>query len=81
MSTNGNSKKDGPVWLIYGALIIAGVLLLADAMNVYSLMRISARIGIGLVWTAIALLVGKGRWAGNFAVVIVWAGVIATFIL
>ncbi|HOP06792.1 MAG TPA: hypothetical protein PLF13_05810 [candidate division Zixibacteria bacterium] len=80
MSDSQNSKKYGPSWLIYTSLVIVGILLLADAVQMLTLTRWTAKVGIGLIWSAIALLTGKGRWAGNLAVIIIWAGIIATYL-
>jgi hypothetical protein len=79
MSDNGGSSKSDPTWLVYAGLIVSGALLLADAFNFHALTRWTAKIGIGLIWTALALMIGKGRWAGNFAVIVVWLGVLLTY--
>ncbi len=80
-SSKHSSKKSQPCWLVYLALLIGGTLMLADAYQITHLHRWTARIGIGLVFSAMALLIGNGRWAGFMATAIVWLAVAATYFL
>jgi len=73
--------KKEPYWLIYVAIMIAGILLLAQAFGWIQLNKLTARLGIALIYSAIAMLVGQGRWAGNLATVIVWLGVALTYFI
>jgi len=73
-------KKKQPVWLLYTAAVVAGGLLLADALNVTFLSRVPAKLGIGLVFSAVALLLDKSKIIGIIATVIVWAAVVVTFL-
>ena len=73
-------KRKQPVWLLYTAAVVAGVLLLADALNVSVLARVPAKLGIGLVFSAIALLLDKSKSIGIIATVIVWVAVVVTFL-
>jgi len=73
-------KKKQPVWLLYTAAVVAGVLLLADALDVTFLARVPAKLGIGLVFSAVALLLDKSKNIGIIATVIVWAAVVVTFL-
>ncbi len=73
-------KKPQPLWLVYIALLLGGAILIADAYNVTTLNRWTARLGVSLVFSAIALIVGNGRTAGFVAVVIIWLAVIASYI-
>lgn len=66
-------------WLIYVAALVAGLLLIADAMGYYPLQRVTAKLGIALIYSALALLVGGGRPSGIIATVIVWLAVLLTF--
>ena len=75
----GSSKE--PYWLVYVALLIAGILLLADAYYIAHLSKWTARLGIGLIYSAVVLIVSRGRWAGNLALVIVWLAIVLTYIL
>jgi hypothetical protein len=72
-------KKKQPFWLIYVALLLAGILLLADAYNFTQLARWTARLGIALVFSAIALTVGNGRTVGYVATAIIWAAVVISY--
>jgi hypothetical protein len=79
--SSGGKSSSGPLWLIWVALLIAGLLLLAEAFHIYQLTRTTTRLGVALVWSAIALMVGNGRWAGNMGTVIVWLAVVLAYIL
>ena len=81
MANDKGSSKAEPNWLIYLALLLAGILLLAEAFNIYQLTRWTARLGIGLVFSAVAMFVANGRWAGNVAIVIIWLAVVVAYIL
>ncbi|MCK4462163.1 MAG: hypothetical protein KAW46_10175 [candidate division Zixibacteria bacterium] len=77
---SSSSTRSEPYWLVYVALALAGLLLLADAYHVAHLAKWTARLGIALIYSAIAMFVGSGHWAGNLAVVIVWLAVVLTYI-
>ena len=68
-------------WLIYIALLIGGALLIADASQFAPLQKVTAKLGIGMVYSAFALFVGNGRAAGYIATVIIWGAVLATFLV
>ncbi len=74
-------KASQPYWLIYVGLLIGGVLLLADAQHYAPLQKISAKLGIGMIYSALALFVGNGRPAGIIATVIIWIAVLTTFLI
>lgn len=80
-SDKQSKKRSQPYWLVYLALLIGGVLMMADAYQIMHLHRWTARIGIALIYSAVALLVGNGRWAGFMATAIVWLAVAATYLL
>ncbi len=80
-SDKQSAKKKQPYWLVYLALLIGGMLMLADAYQITHLHRWTARIGIALMYSAIALLVGNGRRAGFMATAVVWLAVVATYFL
>ena len=71
-------RKMQVVWLVYAALIIAGLLLLADAFHITHLTRWTGKVGVCLLFSALALIVGNGRHAGYIAAIIVWMAVAAT---
>jgi hypothetical protein len=80
VGNNKSSTADEPYWLVWVSLLLAGLLLLADAYHVAHLAKWTARLGIALIFSAIAMFVGSGRWAGNLAVIIIWLAVVLTYI-
>jgi hypothetical protein len=68
-------------WIMYVALILAGLILIAEAFGLATLNRWTAKIGIALLYTALAYLVGQDRVVATIGVVIVWAAVILTLVL
>jgi len=78
---SGDKARSDARWLIYLAALIAGAVLLADAYSYAPIQKITAKLGIGLLFSAFALLVGNGRAAGYVAVVILWIAVILTFVV
>jgi hypothetical protein len=74
-------KPSQPYWLIYVGLLLGGILLLADAQHFLPLQKISAKLGIGMVYSAFALFVGSGKPAGIAATVVIWVAVLATFLV
>ena len=74
-------KKKQPVWLVYVSLILSGLILIGDAYDITQLSRWTARLGITLLFTAVALLVANGRKIGWVAVGIIWAAVIVSYII
>lgn len=77
------TDKPSPIrqrfWLVYGALLVAGLLWLADAANYTPLQKTSARLGLGMVYIALSLIVANGRPAGWIATGIVGVSVILLF--
>lgn len=74
-------KPSQPYWLIYVGLLLGGILLIADAQHYAPLQKISAKLGIGMIYSAIALFIGNGRPAGIAATVIIWIAVLTTFLI
>ncbi len=77
-SETGKKKKQ-PVWLLYGALILGGLLFLAEAVGIAALQRTTARLGIALLYSALALIVGNGRTMGYVATAIVCLSALIVF--
>ncbi|UCC44342.1 MAG: hypothetical protein JSU65_14745 [Candidatus Zixiibacteriota bacterium] len=73
--TPRKTKKRSP-WLIYLAALIAGLVLIADAVGYAPLQKITARLGLGLLFTALSLFISGGRPVGWIATGIVWIAVI-----
>ncbi len=76
--TSAKAKQDYN-WLIYGAGLLAGVLLLAESFEFAPLQKVPARLGIALIYSALAMFVAKGRSPAIIATVLIWAAVIVTF--
>ena len=74
---NSTTRRKQPFWLITAAVVLAGLLLLADAFKLFALYKVTAQLGICLLFSALAFVVGKGRWPGYVATVIIWLAVIA----
>jgi len=74
-------KPSQKYWLFYVGLLLGGILLLADALHFLPLQKISAKLGIGMVYSAFALFVGNGKPAGMAATVVIWIAVLATFLI
>ena len=73
--------KKPMMWLVYVSLALSGLLLLADAYSIYPLAKWTAKLGIALVYTAFALVVGNGRKSGFVASGIIIIAVLATFVI
>ncbi len=78
---SGPKKPSQPYWLIYVGLLFGGMLLLADAQHYLPLQKISAKLGIGMIYSAFALFVANGKPAGIFATIIIWIAVLTTFLI
>jgi hypothetical protein len=78
MTNDAPIPKKQPFWLIYLALLLSGVLLLGDAYNLFGLNRWSARLGIGLLYVVLALIIGKDKPAGIFGITIVIIALVIT---
>lgn len=82
MAGEDNAQKPRqPYWLIYVALLLGGILLIADASHYAPLQKISARLGLGMLYSAFALFIGNGKPAGMFATAIIWTAILVTFLI
>jgi len=81
MSTTSSSKpaRSSRMWLIYLSLILSGILLIADALNIGFLEQLTIRLGIGLLFSAVALVGGKNGNMGIIATALIWVAIIITF--
>ena len=68
-------------WLMWVALALAGIMLLADAYNWNQLDKWTARLGITLVYSAFALLLTGGKTVGYLSSGIVAVAVLLTVLL
>ncbi|HWR83099.1 MAG TPA: hypothetical protein VN285_07340 [Candidatus Deferrimicrobium sp.] len=73
-----SAQKKEPLWVVYGALLLAGLLMLIEAFHISRLNRWPAQLGIALVYSAVSLFVAEGRPAGWVAAVIVCLAAIVT---
>ena len=78
-TTPDRSRPGYPGWLLYVSLLLSGILFLAEAAHIYTLQRLTAKLAIALIFSAIALVVGKGKPIGYVATAIVWLTVIVLF--
>lgn len=75
------SKKRQFHWLIYVAALLSGLLLIADAANFAPLIKITARLGVGLLYTAFAFIVGGTRASTYIGTLLMWIAIILTVLL
>ncbi len=73
------SKPTKLIWLIYFAFLVSGIILIGDALNISVISKLTTRLGIGLLFSALALIIGKNRPHGIIAVGIIWVTIIITF--
>jgi len=75
-------KKPRPqYWLLYIAMVLSGLLFLGEAANIAALRGVPAKLAVALLFSAFALLVGKGRPMGYIATGLVWVTVITLFVV
>lgn len=75
------SVKKQPYWLVYLGLLLAGLLMLAQATNYHPAQKISAKLSVGLLYSAAALYIGNGRAPGYVGAGIIWAAIITSFLI
>lgn len=80
-SQAARSVKKQPYWLVYFGLLLAGLMMAAEAANYHPMQKISAKLSIGLLYSAVALFVGNGRPAGYIAAGIIWSAIVASFLI
>ena len=84
MSGSKSSEAAGKkpyYWLIYTAALLAGLLLIADAVNFRPIAKITARLGIALLYTAFAFIAGGARASAIIGSILIWLAVLLTFFL
>jgi RsiW-degrading membrane proteinase PrsW (M82 family) len=80
-SGGAKAKKAEPWWLLYVAALLGGLLFLSEAIHYYPLMKISAKLGIALIYSAFALLLAGQKRPAIAAAVLIWLAVIGTFLV
>jgi len=68
-------------WLIYISLFLSGILLIGNAFGSVHLSKWTAKLGIGLLYSAFALFLGNGRKSGYVGVAILWISIILTIFI
>ena len=81
MSSAAPAKQEPYYWLIYLAALLAGLLLIADAVSFRPMVKITARLGIALLYTAFAFIAGGSRASAIIGTILVWLAVLLTFFL
>jgi hypothetical protein len=80
MSNDLAKKSDNLLWLVALGFVVAGVLLMADALHFRFLSKLTVRLGSALIFSAIALIAGKDRPASIVSIAVVWLAVIITLL-
>lgn len=70
-----------PYWIIYLGLLLAGILMLSQAAGYHPMQKISAKLSLGLLYSAVALYVGNGRAPGYIGTVVVWGAILVSFLI
>ncbi len=78
--TAPTAKKKPRHWVVYIAALLAGFLLLADAVQYGPGIKISARLGIGLVYSAFAFLFIGLRPSSYIGAILLWVVIVLTFV-
>jgi hypothetical protein len=73
--------KKQPYWVLYLSILLSGLVLIADAVSYAPVQKITARLGIALLVSALALIIGNGRTVGYAAAALIWIAVIVTFLV
>jgi len=81
MSSSTPPKEKPYYWLIYVAALLAGLLLIADAVSFRPVTKITARLGIALLYTAFAFITAGSRGSAIVGSILIWLAVLLTFFL
>ncbi len=86
MKTESNNPQTATIkkssfWMIYTSLLIAAIILLGDGLAITHLNKWTAKVGLALLLTVFYLLICKNQTKAVIASVIIWAAVIATFVI
>jgi hypothetical protein len=61
--------------------LLSGLLLIADAANYVPLMKVTARLGVGLLYTAFAFIVSGTRPSTYIGTTLMWIAIALTVLL
>ena len=83
MTKNNESpkKKSQYYWLIYLALLLGGIILIAQAVDFTHINKWTAKLGVALLFSAFALLVANGKKTGYVATSIIWIVIIISYFI
>ena len=85
MSETDAPSKPGKInqhhWLIYIAAVLASLLLIADAANFGVATKITARLGIGMLYTAFAFIVAGSRPSTYIGTILLWVAIALAILL
>ena len=70
-----------PYWIIYLGLLLAGILMLSQAAGYHPMQKISAKLSLGLLYSAVALYVGNGRAPGYIGTGLVCGASLVSFLI
>ena len=68
------------IWLVYLALIVGAILMLGDGLNIKMFTKLTTKLGITVLLSALFLIVGKSRPSGIIALSIIWVSFIITLL-
>ncbi len=80
-SSSSAAPKKQPYWVIYLGILIAGLIMLAEAAHYRPGQRLTAKLAAALLYSALALWVGENKPHGYIGVAIVWAVVIISLLV
>ncbi|MEA1979883.1 MAG: hypothetical protein U9N54_02785 [candidate division Zixibacteria bacterium] len=83
MTKNNEPQKEKSqyYWLIYIALLLGGIILLAQAIDFTQINKWTAKLGIALLFSAFALLIANGKKTGYVATSIIWIVIITSYFI
>ncbi|MBK7143612.1 MAG: hypothetical protein IPH75_16245 [bacterium] len=55
--------------------------MLSQAAGYHPMQKISAKLSLGLLYSAVALYVGNGRAPGYIGTVIIWGAILVSFLI
>ncbi len=74
-------KKQAPYWIVYLGILLAGLIMLAEATHYRPGQKLTAKLAAALIYTALALWVGENKPHGYIGTAIVWAVVIISLLV
>ncbi len=75
------SAKKQPYWVMYLGILLAGLIMLAQAAHYHPMQRVPAKLAIGLIYSAAALFISDGRPPGYVGTAVIWAAIVLSFLV